>query len=653
MITKFYQHVLALAFAVNEINKKPKILPNVTLGFHIYDSYYDERMTYRTTLDLLFKSHSFVPGYKCDVQRNVIAVIGGLGGDVSHRMADVLGLYKTPQLTYGSFAPVERDTKEFPVFYRMIPNESHQYMAMIRLLLHFGWTWVGLFVVDVASGAHFLKVVEPLLSQNGICSSVTGRIPQQTNWNNVGDVNVFLADIYIPFEENRTHTFVLYGEALTINIMMFLLLMGVPGYKERESLRKLHLSLQGISFNNSAGERVSLNDNGEIETGYDITNMVIFPNMSSLRMKVGRVDSIGNEFIIDENLIVWQRHFKQMPPLSLCNDHCPPGYLKKRKEGEKFCCYDCDLCPDGKISNQTDMGNCIKCPEDQYPNKNQDGCIPKIISFLSCEELLGISLASVAIFFTLITVLVLSIFIKYKDTPIVKANNREITYTLLVSLLLCFVCSLLFLGQPTKLTCLFRQSAFSIIFSVAVSCLLAKTITVVVAFMATKPGSIMRKWVGKRLANSIVFSCSLVQAGICVLWLGTSPPFPNLDTQSLRREIVAECNEGSATMFYIVLGYIGLLSIISLSMAFLARKLPDCFNETKFITFSMLMFCSVWLSFIPTYLSTKGKYMVAVEIFSILASSAGLLTCIFCPKCYIMIVKPQLNKREQIIWRYG
>ncbi|KAM4663472.1 vomeronasal type-2 receptor 26-like [Discoglossus pictus] len=294
------------------------------------------------------------------------------------------------------------------------------------------------------------------------------------------------------------------------------------------------------------------------------------------------------------------------------------------------------------------MDNCITCPEDQWSNDGRDRCIPRIKEFLTYADPLGAALACASIVFSVITAVVLQMFVIYRNTPVVRANNRDLSYILLMSLMLSFLCTLLFIGYPRKINCYLRQTGFGIIFAAAISSVLAKTITVVIAFKAIKPVSKLRKCVGSRVTICLVLVSTLVQVAVCIVWLLLSPPYPDYDTKSVTGKIILLCNEGSVTAFYIVIGYIGFLAALSFLVAFLVRKVPDTYNEARLITFSMLVFCSVWVSFIPAYLSTKGKYTVAVETFAILASSAGLLGCIFFPKCYIILLRPELNTKKHI-----
>ncbi|XP_078509221.1 vomeronasal type-2 receptor 26-like [Lissotriton helveticus] len=335
-------------------------------------------------------------------------------------------------------------------------------------------------------------------------------------------------------------------------------------------------------------------------------------------------------------------------PRSVCSDSCSPGYRKVPRQGQPYCCFDCIPCTEGEISTQRDAINCDKCPEDHWSNAERNECIKKILEFLSFDEPLGAGLAAIAIMLSLLTAAVLTIFIKHRETPIVRANNRSLSYMLLCSLMLCFLCSLIFIGRPVKMSCLFRQMFFGVIFSFCVGCILAKTLLVVIAFKATMPDSKFRGWFGFQVPTFIVLVSSVLQVIICVTWLCLYPPFVEMNMKSSIGKIILECNENSQAAFYSMLGFLGLLACLSFLVAFQARKLPDTFNETKLITFSMMVFLSVWTSFIPAYLSTKGKFMVSVEIFAILASSSGLLFCIFFPKCYIIILKPEMNTRKHL-----
>ncbi|XP_013927155.1 PREDICTED: vomeronasal type-2 receptor 26-like [Thamnophis sirtalis] len=541
-------HILPFFLAVREINQSPRLLPNITLGYNIYENFFNARITYEAMMDFLSTGQENVPNYRCGRQKNLLAVLEETESELFDHISTFLGIYKIPQFVKKAFkCSLSRPVLSKKVWERCTENEIQENLphAMVKRYL----------LNDGSGISEVIQAVAWILSA--------------------------------------------------------------------ASSSQLHQFMRNFQLQNLSRDGVYLDENGVPFADFDIMHWRMFPNKSSTGTcyTANCVASCATYIIkqkyvtgIGVNLRILQKRIHA--------NHC-----------------------------FSDAAHCSRCPDDQYSNKKRDQCVLKTISFLSYKEMLGLLLASFVLALSLTTAFVLGIFIKYRETPIVKANNRDLTYILLVSLLLSFLTSLLFIGQPNQVTCFLRQATFSIVFSVAVSSLLAKTVMVVVAFLATKPGSRMRKWLGKSLTNFIVFSCSGVQVGICFMWLGISPPFPDSDLHSQPGQILLQCNEGSVTMFYIALGYMGFLAGICFLVAFLARKLPGTFNEAKWITFSMLVFCSVWVSFVPTYLSTKGKYMVAVQIFSILASSLGLLGCIFIPKCYIIMLRSDLNTKEQLMMK--
>ncbi|KAM4566692.1 extracellular calcium-sensing receptor-like [Odontesthes bonariensis] len=407
--------------------------------------------------------------------------------------------------------------------------------------------------------------------------------------------------------------------------------------------------LKKVNFSQN-GYDVSFDANGDPVALYELVNWQKTEGGVFELVTVGYYDSslpMGQEFRINRNLS-WMEGGTRVP-VSVCTESCPAGTRKVLQKGKPICCYDCIPCPEGEISNATDSPDCIPCPREFWPNAERNVCFPKPVEFLSFDEVLSIILAVFSVGGACLAIITAAVFFRHRTTPIVRANNSELSFLLLFSLTLCFLCSLTFIGTPSDWSCMLRHTAFGITFVLCISCVLGKTIVVLMAFKATLPGSNMMKWFGPPQQRMTVVFFTFIQVLICTVWLVLSPPFAMKNLTTYKEKIILECALGSAIGFWAVLGYIGLLAVFCFVLAVLARKLPDNFNEAKLITFSMLIFCAVWITFIPAYVSSPGKFTVAVEIFAILASSFGLILCIFAPKCFIILFQPEKNTKKYLM----
>ncbi|CAM4578992.1 unnamed protein product [Leuciscus chuanchicus] len=328
-----------------------------------------------------------------------------------------------------------------------------------------------------------------------------------------------------------------------------------------EALKKINSTIK-------TGDSVWFDRTGAVVAQYEVVNWQQDSDGSVQFKPVGYYDASlppDQRFVLNTENIIWAGG-KLKKPRSVCSVSCRPGTRKAAQKGRPVCCYDCIPCAEGEISNETGL-----------------------------------------------TVLVAILFYSKKDTPIVKANNSELSFLLLFSLTLCFLCSLTFIGRPTEWSCMLRHTAFGITFVLCISCVLGKTIVVLMAFKATLPGRNIIKWFGPAQQQLSVLAFTLIQVIICVLWITISPPVSYKNMKYYHEKIILECSLGSTIGFSAVLCYIGLLAVLCFLLAFLARTLPDNFNEAKFITFSMLIFCAVWITFIPAYIKFAGETQMLVE----------------------------------------
>ncbi|XP_026139660.1 G-protein coupled receptor family C group 6 member A [Carassius auratus] len=398
-----------------------------------------------------------------------------------------------------------------------------------------------------------------------------------------------------------------------------------------KQLRNVTFEKEGVMYNFDA--------NGDINLGYDVClwdddesekNDIIaeyYPSNSSFTFTRKNLSNIENV-------------------LSKCSDSCQPGEYKKTAEGQHTCCYECLACAENQYSNHTDADTCSKCDtESLWSNANSSKCYPKFYEYFEWNSGFAIALLTLAALGILLLISMSALFFWQRNSLVVKAAGGPLCHLILFSLLGSFISVIFFVGEPSNESCRVRQVIFGLSFTLCVSCILVKSLKILLAFqMNLELKELLRKLYKPYV---IVCMCMGLQVTICTLWLTLHRPFIEKVVQP--KSILLECNEGSDLMFGLMLGYIVLLALICFTFAYKGRKLPQKYNEAKFITFGMLIYLMAWVIFIPVHVTTSGKYVPAVEVVVILISNYGILSCHFLPKCYIIIFKKEYNTKDAFL----
>ncbi|KAG7239191.1 hypothetical protein INR49_029942, partial [Caranx melampygus] len=391
------------------------------------------------------------------------------------------------------------------------------------------------------------------------------------------------------------------------------------------------------SFRGVSGEEIYFDENGDTPGRYDIMNLQSVGD--------GRYDYINvgswHEGIlsIDDNKL-WMNSSDMVR--SVCSEPCSKGQIKVIRKGEVSCCWICTTCKDNEYVQ--DEFTCKACELGWWPDDELAGCQPlplKYLDWADVESIVAVVFSCVGI---LITSFVTFVFIQYRDTPVVKSSSRELCYIILAGIFLGYICPFTLIARPSVASCYLQRLLVGLSSAMCYSALVTKTNRIARILAGSKKKICTRKprFMSAWAQVIIAFMLISVQLTLEITLIILEPPEPIKSYPSIR-EVYLICNTSNVGMVA-PLGYNGLLIMSCTYYAFKTRNVPANFNEAKYIAFTMYTTCIIWLAFVPIYFGSN--YKIITTSFSVSLSVTVALGCMFTPKMYIIIAKPERNVRS-------
>ncbi|TKS65661.1 Metabotropic glutamate receptor 8 [Collichthys lucidus] len=380
--------------------------------------------------------------------------------------------------------------------------------------------------------------------------------------------------------------------------------------------RSLLNYIRAVNFNGSAGTSVLFNENGDAPGRYDIFQFQM-TNHSLPGYRV--IGQWTNNLRLNVEDMQWSGGLQSVPE-SICSFPCLPGERKKMVKGVP-CCWHCELC-DG-YQYQLDEFTCETCPSDMRPNPNRTSCRPTPIIKLEWNAPWALVPASIALLGILATSAVVITFIRFNDTPIVRASGRELSYVLLTGIFLIYLITFLMIAEPSVLACAFRRLLLGLGMAITYSAMLTKTNRIYRIFEQ-----------GKVIPPHTIIDYEELR-----------PPNPDLARGILKCDM-------SDLSIICCLSYSIILMVTCTVYAVKSRGVPETFNEAKPIGFTMYTTCIIWLAFIPIFFGTaqsteKMFIQTATLTISMSLSAFVSLGMLYMPKVYVIIFHPEQNVQKR------
>ncbi|XP_038189626.1 taste receptor type 1 member 1 [Arvicola amphibius] len=184
-----YHLFQAMRFSIEEINNSTVLLPNVSLGYELYDVCSESANVY-ALLRVLAQQETDHIALQRDLHNyssKVVALIGPDNTNHAVTAAALLGPFLMPLISYEASSVMLSSKRQYPSFLRTIPSDKHQVQVMMLLLQSFGWVWISLIGSYGDYGQLGVRALEELAAPQGICIAFKGIVPSSAQ---VGDLRM-------------------------------------------------------------------------------------------------------------------------------------------------------------------------------------------------------------------------------------------------------------------------------------------------------------------------------------------------------------------------------------------------------------------------------------------------------------------------------
>lgn len=405
------------------------------------------------------------------------------------------------------------------------------------------------------------------------------------------------------------------------------------------TLFKLFLFRTGLS-----GDAFQFSENGDGPARY---NIIHFKQISKGNYKWIRVGEYKDGELKLNLPEIRFRMDEPEVPTSVCSLPCVAGQAKKYVEGGK-CCWHCFNCTKYQILKSETT--CYDCPLGFLPSYDHTICEIIPLKYIRLDSYWAIGVMIFASVGIILTLFVVTVFIKNNDTPVVKASGRELSYVLLGGIFLCYAITFLLVQKPSDIKCGAQKIGIGLCFTIVYSAVLTKTNRIDRIFRSGARSTKGPSFISPKSQLIICGGIISIQLILSAMWLAFSPP-KAIHFHPTRDENHLVCSASTDATYIVAFAYPMLLIIVCTVYAILTRKIPEAFNESKFIGFTMYTTCIVWLAFIPLYFTTTAQDEINMFTMSVTVSLSATVTlfCLFTPKLYIILIHPEKNVRQSLM----